>query len=714
MNIKGDKIEEKILEILDNVYEAKSLIEINDMLELTSAEELNELQSTLEKLSDKYIIYKTKKERYILLKNCINLKIGKLALNKKGFGFVILDKEEDLYIPENDLNGATHDDMVLAEITRNGIKKEGRIIKVLNRNLNDLVGEIIKLDNGNFGLKLDETKKDLEIIIDKESSKDCVEGHKVVVKIIKELGKKKYIAQVKKIIGHKDDPKVDILSIAYKYNFDPDFGSEVERELESIPNEVSEKELIDRKDLTQEIIFTIDGSHTKDIDDAISYEKIGNLHRLGVHIADVSNYVKENTALGDAAYLRGTSAYLADTVIPMLPHKLSNGICSLNEGVIRLTMSCVMDIDDKGKVVNYDIFPSYIKSCKKMTYEDVNQILMNDIIPTGYEKFADKLKQMNELAHILQKEIANRGYINFDLDEAEVIQDEDGVAIDIVKRERYDGEKLIESFMIVANETVASHIYNMDLPFVYRVHGTPNSEKIDDFVNLVKLMGYKLETKVVDLSPKSMQKLLENLKDIPEFEILSSMLLRSMKKAEYSSENIGHFGLASRAYTHFTSPIRRFPDLTVHRLLKKYLVEKDMSMQTIRFLENNLVEICEHSSEREVGSINAERDVLDMKMAEYMENHVGEVYDGIISTVTNFGLFVELPNLVEGLVPIKSIKGDYYNYIPELLSLVGSSTKKTYRIGDKVKVKCVAASKVTAMIDFELVSEEIKDDRNKE
>ena len=707
-------MEDKILEILDNIHDAKTLIEINDMLGLTTAEELKELQDTLEKMSEKYIIYKTKKERYILLKNCTNLKIGRLALNKKGFGFVILDKEEDLYISENDLNGATHDDTVLAEITRNGIKREGRIVRILNRNLSDLVGEIIKIDNKSFGLKLDDTKKDLEIIIDRDSAKDCVEGHKVVVKILKELGKKKYLAAVKTIIGHKDDPKVDILSIAYKYSFDPDFGSEVEEELDNIPNEVSEKDLVGRRDLTNEVIFTIDGSHTKDIDDAISYEKVGNLHRLGVHIADVSNYVKENTALGDAAYERGTSAYLADTVIPMLPHKLSNGICSLNEGVIRLTMSCVMDINEQGKVVNYDIFPSYIKSSKKMTYECVNQILMNNIVPDGYEPFADTLKQMNNLAHILQKEITNRGYINFDLDEAEVIQNESGVAVDIVKRERYDGEKLIESFMIVANETVASHIYNMDLPFVYRVHGTPNSEKIDDFVNLVKLMGYQIKTKAVDLSPKSMQKLLNELGDIPEFEILSNMLLRSMKKAEYSTENIGHFGLASKAYTHFTSPIRRFPDLTVHRLLKKYLVEKDMSMQTIRYLENNLVELCEHSSEREVASINAERDVLDMKMAEYMESHIGEEYEGIISSVTNFGMFVELSNLVEGLIPVKSIKGDYYNYVPELLSLVGNSTKKTYRIGDKVKVKCVAASKVTAMIDFELVKEEIKNDRSKE
>lgn len=698
-------MEDKILNALENIHEAKTLIEINDLLELTSAEELKELQDELEVLSNKYIIYKTKKERYILLKNCINLKIGKLTLNKKGFGFVILEKEEDLYIPENDLNGATHADIVLAEITRNGIKKEGRIIKVLNRKLNDLVGEIIEVKSG-YALKLDETKKDLEIILDEESTKNCVVGHKVVVKLVKELGKKKYLGKVSKILGHKDDPGVDILSIAYKYSIDPDFGPEVEKEVENIPTEVDPSETINRRDLTDLITFTIDGANTKDIDDAISYEKIDNIHRLGVHIADVSHYVKENTALGDEAYKRGTSSYLADTVIPMLPHKLSNGICSLNEGALRLSMSCIMDIDNKGKVVNYDIFPSVIISKKKMTYDAVNEVIMNNVVPVGYEEYAETLKQMKVLADILRKEKESRGYIDFDLDEAEIVQDENGTAIDVVKRVRGDGEKLIEDFMIVANETVATHVYNMDLPFVYRVHGEPNSEKIDDFVNLVKLLGYELKTKVIDLSPKSMQKILNELGDIPEFAILSSMLLRSMKKAEYSKENFGHFGLASKAYTHFTSPIRRFPDLTVHRLLKKYFVEKDMSIQTIKYLDSSLVTLCEYASDREVAAVNAERDVNDMKMAEYMESHIGEIYDGIISTVTNFGLFVELENLVEGLVPIKSIKGDYYNYIPEKLSLIGNNTKKTYRIGDPVKIKVVAASKITAMIDFELVQEE--------
>lgn len=704
-------MKEEILNILDNINEAKTTLEINDLLGYKSVEEYRIVDDALNELVKEFLVYKTKKDKYILIKNCPNFKMGKLSVNKKGYGFVILEKEDDLYIASDNLNGAIHDDLVLAEIIRNGVKKEGRVLRILNREINDLVGEIIVKDN-EMQVDLDDDKKDIEIVLKKESLKDCVVGHKVVIHLLKELGTKKYLAEVTRILGHKDDPGVDILSIAYKYNIETEFSEEVEKELESIPTEVKNEELKKRVDLTNKMIFTIDGAHTKDIDDAISLEKENDLYVLGVHIADVSNYVKENTALGDAAYNRGTSNYLADTVIPMIPHKLSNGICSLNEGVIRLTMSCVMKINSSGKVVSYDIFPSFIKSRKKMTYDAVNEILLNDVISTGYEEFASTLKEMNKLAKILRKEKESRGYIDFNLSEAEIIQDENGHAIDVVKRRQLDGEKLIEDFMIAANETVASHIYNMDLPFIYRVHGTPNSEKIDDFVNLVKLLGYELQTKVNDLTPITMQKLLAELDEKPEFTLLSSMLLRSMKKAEYSKDNIGHFGLGSKAYTHFTSPIRRFPDLTVHRLLKKYLVEKDLSMSTINYYDNALVDIAEHSSQMEVNSVNAERDVLDMKMAEYMESHIGEVYDGMISTVTNFGFFVELPNLVEGLVHVSTLKGDFYTYIPEKLALIGNNTKKQYRIGDMVHVKVTNASKETAMIDFEIIEE--NKDGNKE
>ena len=389
----------------------------------------------------------------------------------------------------------------------------------------------------------------------------------------------------------------------------------------------------------------------------------------------------------------------------MLPHQLSNGICSLNEGVIRLSMSCVMEIDNNGKVVNYEIFPSYIKSSKKMTYKHVNNLLMRNIVDEGYEPFKDTLLKMNELAHILRKEKISRGYIDFEIDEAKIVQDESGKAIDVIKRVREDGEKLIEDFMIAANECVAQTIYNMDLPFIYRIHENPKPEKVEEFLNLVKILGYKLKTNVKEITPKVMQSVINELKDKPEFPILSTLLLRSMRKAEYSKENLGHFGLASKAYTHFTSPIRRFPDLTVHRLLKKYLVENDMSMTTINTLETSLIEVASQSSEREVAAADAERDVDDMKMAEYMESHVGEEFEGIISGITSYGMFVELPNLIEGLVHISTLKGDYFNYIEEILSMVGKSTKKTYRLGDKVKVKCVAASKLSSSIDFELVEE---------
>ena len=703
---------ERILELLENIHEAKETMEINDLLGLTTAEEYRELQDTLNQLVDEYLVFYTKKGKYILLKNCPGIVIGKLSVNKKGFGFIILDKEDDIYVDEKNMHDAINDDIVLAEVFTSGVRKEAKIVRVIKRELKDLVGEIVFDDSGRCFANLTDDKRDIVIELTKDSTKDCVEGHRVLVKVIKELGRNKYLGEVLKIIGHKNDPGTDILTIAYKHGIYENFSDEVEKELLDIPNEVSEKELKGRKDLTDLTIFTIDGDDTKDIDDAISIKKLDNgNYELGVHIADVSNYVKENTALGDAAYDRGTSSYLADTVIPMIPHKLSNGICSLNEGVIRLTMSCVMEIDNKGHVVNYDIFPSYIKSRKKMTYKKVNDIIVRGIVPEGYEDFKDDLLLMNELHLILRKERNSRGYINFDLDEAKIIQDENGKAIDVVKRIREEGEMLIEDFMITANETVAQHIYNMDLPFIYRVHDVPKPDKIEDFLTLVKLLGYKLHGNFNSLTPKSMQLILDQLKDKKEFEILSSLLLRSMRKAEYSKDNIGHFGLASRAYTHFTSPIRRFPDLTVHRLLKKYLVEQDMSMTTIQTLEHTLVEIAQHSSEREVAAVDAERDVDDMKMAEYMEDHIGEEFEGVIDTITNFGFFVQLPNLIEGLVHVQTLKGDYFTYVPDLLAMIGKSTKKQYRLGDKVRVKCVGASKENSMIDFELVK--VDEDGNK-
>ena len=690
----------EILKILNSQYEALDLMKINDMLELTSAKEYLELQNEIEKLVNEHIVFRTKKEKYILYKNCPNLKVGKLSINKRGSGFLLLEGD-DLYINYNNLNGATNGDIVLAETFLYNNETEGKVLKILERNTKNIIGSIYYKNNKPY-LKLDDDKKSINIELDHHSTINCVDGTKVLVNTVKELGNNKYLGTVVKIIGHIHDPGVDIKSIAYKYGIFEDFSKETEEQVNKIPTEVLDKHLVNRKDLTNEIIFTIDGDDTKDIDDAISFKYENGIYHLGVHIADVSYYVTEDSPLDQDAYARGTSSYLADSVIPMLPHKLSNGICSLNPDVLRLTISCEMKIDEKGNVISYDIFPSYIKSKKRMTYKKVNDILMRDIVPEGYEKYADTLKDMNHLAKILREHKIERGYIDFDLEEAKLIVDEKGKCIDVVKRIREDGEKLIEDFMIAANETVARHIYNMGLPFIYRIHGKPKPEKIDSFMRLVKLLGYQLIGKFKDMNSKSMQKILSQLSDKPEYDILASILLRSMQKAIYAPDNIGHFGLGSQCYTHFTSPIRRYPDLIVHRLLREYLFEANINNEIIEKWENRLPEIGMQTSQREQDAVEAEREVDDMKKAEYMESHVGEIHSGIISGVTNFGFFVELPNTVEGLVHINSLIGDYYAYVPDLMAIIGQNTKKTYRLGSKITIKVIGASKEAQTIDFEI------------
>lgn len=698
-------MKEKILEILKEETKGQNINEINNKLHLRGMEEITELEDNLKELVTEGVLHMSKNREYMLMNNTKSLKVGKLRINKNGNGFVECEPE-DIFVHSNDLNGAINGDFVEVEIkTRlNDPEPEGYIRNILKRDLKNVVGEMVK-DKKTLAFKPDDEKLNIAVKLTKESMKGCVEGHKVIISIIKEIGNRTFLGKVEKIIGHKNDPGVDILTIAAKHSIETEFSEDVKRELKNIPDEVCENDLIGRTDLTKEMIFTIDGDDTKDIDDAISVKRDGKNYVLGVHIADVSNYVKVGSALYDSAFSRGTSSYLADTVIPMIPHQLSNGICSLNPEVIRLTISCVMTIDGNGKVISYDIFPSYIKSRKQMTYKNVNKILDENIIPEGYGEFADTLKLMHELSKILRQEKINRGYIDFGIDEAKVIQDENGKAIDIVKRVQGTGEKLIEDFMIAANETVATHISNMDLPFIYRVHDLPNAEKIEDFSNLIKQMGYQIHTNLNKITPVTMQKLLNEFRDKDEFVILSDMLLRSMKKAIYSTNNIGHFGLASKNYTHFTSPIRRFPDLTVHRLLRTYLFENRIDMETINFNAKYLIDVAEHSSETEVNSVEAERDVIDMKMAEYMESHIGEEYEGIISGVTNFGMFVELDNLIEGLVHISTLDG-FYTYVPEMLSLISANKKNKYRIGDKVKIIVTNANKNQGIIDFELVKGE--------
>ena len=695
-------MEDKILQILTEDNRSFSVYELNDALGLKTVDELKELLKVLNNLEDNLKIYRTNKDKYMIFNNS-NLRIGTMNANKRGFGFVDIEGEHDVFIPPTDMNGAIHNDKVIVEITsRHGLDLEGRIVRIVNRSLKFMVGEVYH-KNKKCMIKLDDDKVKINIEISKDEAKDLVDGHKVLVKVANKLKDNNYKGEIIKIIGHKNDPGVDILSIVNELGIPDTFSKEVLTEVEKIPSEVLPNEYEKRRDLRSLEIFTIDGDDTKDIDDAISIEKIDNGYRLGVHIADVSYYVKAGSSLDDEAYNRSTSVYLTDRVIPMLPHKLSNGICSLNPLVDRLAISCIMDIDLNGNVFSYEILESVIKSRKQMTYKCVNKILNNEEVPKGYEEFVKSLKMMQELASILRKNKLKRGYIDFDLDESKILVDEKGIPKEVTLRDRGVGQRLIEDFMIVANETVATHIYNMDLPFIYRVHGSPNEDKINEFLRFVSLTGYNIKTKIRDITPLEMQRILKELKGKKEFHIFSNMLLRSMQKAIYDSQNIGHFGLASRCYTHFTSPIRRYPDTTVHRLLRTYLFNKKIDLNTVNFWEKKLPILADHTSKMERLSIECERQVDDMKKAEYMSYHIGEEFEGIISSVMSFGMFVELPNLIEGLVRVDSFKNDHYYFDEATFSLRGVNDKRGYRLGDSVKVVVVAASKENKTIDFEIV-----------
>ena len=698
---------EEIIELLGKEKRALSATEICDKLNLNTAGELKKLLDDLRILEEGYTVYRSNKDKYMLFENSHLLK-GRLSVNKKGFGFVIVDgRDGDIYIDAKNMNGALNNDLVVVEELKgqNGKKTEGRVVKVLKKENNLIVGEY-KIIDGNPHFIPDDKKLRMEIILDNKDLDDLVDGHKIQVSIVKEMGKYKYLGEVVKIIGHKNDPGVDILSIIYDHGINDVFTDEVMEEVNALPSEVLDSDRKGRKDLTDMTIFTIDGDDTKDIDDAISISKKGENYILGVHIADVSYYVKEGTALYKEAYSRGTSVYLVDRVVPMLPHKLSNGICSLNPNVDRLAISCIMEITPNGKIVSHDIFESIIRSRIQMTYKKVNKILNDEETPEGYEPFKDDLKLMWELAKILRKEKLARGYLDFDVDEPKILVDENCKPYDVVLRERGKGENMIEDFMIAANETVAEHVFYMGLPFVYRVHEVPDNEKVEEFLNSISMLGYHVVGDRNFVYPKSMKKILDQLRDKEGFEILSTLLLRCMKKAVYKPENLGHYGLASKCYTHFTSPIRRFPDTTVHNLLRKYIFnepnDKELN-RLIEYWEENLPALCDHASEKERDSIDCERDVESMKMAEYMESHIGEEYDGTISSVMNFGLFVQLDNMIEGLVHISEIKGDYYTFDETTHTLRGEKKGKMYKLGQKVRVVVTNASKENSTIDFNLV-----------
>lgn len=695
--------------ILDKLRDNTSLtiMELNDLLGLTTIDEYKSLQNTLDEMvSDGILYYSDKKKKYLLLENSHLVK-GTLSLNEKGFGFIIINKDiKDVYVNEKNINGAQDGDLVLFEyLNKDKERPEGRIIKTIKRNYEPLVGEVILVD-GEYFVKPD--RKGANIYIPRDNLNGAVEGHKVVVTPLKEGNR---VGKITKIIGHKNDVGVDILSFVYEYNFSPSFPDEVVEELDDIPSYLTEEEInkelsSGRRDLRSEEIFTIDGSDTKDIDDAISLSKLDDgKYKLGVHIADVSYYVKEGTKLDDEAYFRGTSVYLVDRVLPMLPHKLSNGICSLNENEDRFAFSCEMIIDDKGDIGHYEIFKSIIRSRKKMTYEEVNKILEENTTSEDYKPFEKTLLLMNELSKILRKKMIRRGYIEFESTEAKIKVDENCHPTHIESRVQRSGEELIENFMIAANETVASSIYYKNLPGIYRVHDKPDEKRLGEFMKFLSLHGYVVNGKSKIDNPKDLQHILSQLEEVPEVRVLHDMAIRSQAKAVYSDINIGHFGLGSKCYSHFTSPIRRYPDLILHRLLKDY--NYNYSDRIISERKEELPIECEHCSIREQEAQNCERDVDKMKKAEYMMDHIGEVYDGIISGVVEFGFFVELENTIEGLVKAESIKGDYYVFDNDLMALIGKKSKKKYSFGDKVKVKVIRADKDRSEIDFEIYDDKI-------
>lgn len=697
-------MKDKIVGILKDSDKALTIYDLEDKLHLLDVDELQELQTCLSELEKDAVIYHSNKDKYMMLEDS-HLKRGIMRANKKGFGFVDIDDSDvDVYISEEHMNGALHDDIVLVEITsKKGIDRlEGRVVKIINREKDTYVGEI-NFEGDTGIVSLDDNKLKIKVQIPRDKSMNAVDGHKVVVRLGKRIDNSRFMGEVVEIIGHKNDPGIDILSIVKKYNIETDFPDDIKEQLKNIPSEVSEEECKNRRDLRNEMIFTIDGDDTKDIDDAVSiHRKPNGNYVLGVHIADVSYYVKEGSPLDNDAMERGTSVYLVDRVIPMLPHELSNGICSLNPNVSRLAISCVMEFDSHGKQIDYEIFESVIKSRIQMTYKKVNSILEKNIVPEGYEEYADSLRMMADLAKILRKAKENRGYIDFEVDEAKILVNEKCEPTEIVLRDRGVGENLIEDFMIAANECVATHIYFMNLPFIYRVHEVPKEEKIRSFLGFIGGLGYQINGNLKDNNPKSIQRLIKFLEDKKEFKILSKLLLRSMQKAVYKPVNLGHFGLASKCYTHFTSPIRRYPDTTVHRLLRTYLFQHKLDDNTISHWEDKLVYVADHSSAKERSSIDCEREVEDMKMAQYMEGHIGEEFEGMISSVMSFGMFVELDNLIEGLVSIKDMKG-FFNYDEDRMTLTNEKSHVKYTIGERIKVRVIRASKEAKTIDFEIV-----------
>lgn len=718
-----ETLKEKIIFFIESERKKSfSMEEIAQGLGLQKSEDFKLLVQTIAQMEREQSVVFTKKGKVKLPLKPVLIE-GTFRANERGFGFVTIDPEEDdIYIPKEATGYAMDGDTVAIDIIKTADTAmdrgaEGKVVEIRKRATTQLAGEFVAYTDDEinetdlYGVVIPKDKKlnQFKVYAAAEGIRP-VDGSIVMVELT-HYPEKNYATSlegiVKQVIGHKNDPGMDILSIVVSNGIPTKFPDDVLAEADQVPDTINEKDLVGRRDLREQLIVTIDGEDAKDLDDAVTVKKLANgNYFLGVHIADVSNYVTEGSQLDREAYERGTSVYLTDRVIPMIPQRLSNGICSLNPHVPRLTMSCEMEVDPNGQVVSHDIFPSVIQTTERMTYTAVNQILeeQDEQVMERYKQLVPMFQEMQELHQILEEMRIRRGAISFEDREAKILVEPDGQPTDILLRSRGVGERLIESFMLAANETVAEHFNKRNFPFIYRIHEQPKEEKMQRFFDFASALGIVVRGTKGTITPKDLQKVIENVEDKPESAVINTMLLRSMQQARYSEDNFGHYGLAAEYYTHFTSPIRRYPDLIVHRLIRSYGQDPSEANQT--YWENELPEIAEHSSKMERRAVEAEREVDAMKKAEYMMDKVGEEFEGIISSVVKFGLFIELPNTIEGLIHINELKQDYFHFIENHLALVGERTGLTFKIGQKVRVKVIKADPEERAIDFELIDAE--------
>lgn len=693
----------------DKTYVPMKIKELAIILQV-SKEDRGELEAILDELIREGLITLTKRGKYVIRKD--EILTGLFSSTAHGYGFVTVEGEsDDYFVSEKNCKDAMHGDTVSIAVTKQasaGKRKEAKVLEVLVHAVNRVVGTFDK-PNNNFGFVIPDNRKlSADIFIPKEKTLGAVNGHKVVCEITNYGSHEKSPeGKIVEILGHINDPGVDILSVIKEYDLPMEFPEKVMNKLKNVPDEVSEADRNMRRDLRDEVMVTIDGEDSKDLDDAVSLYFDGTNYHLGVHIADVANYVQENSAIDREALKRGTSVYLVDRVIPMLPHKLSNGICSLNEKQDRLALSCLMTIDKKGNVIDHEIVESVICTNARMTYTKVNAIVEehDEEVMAEYEDLCDMFFQMKELADILRNKRKLRGSIDFDIPETKITLDENGVPLRIAPYERNSATKIIEDFMLIANETVAQHFYFLDMPFVYRTHEKPEGEKIQKLASFISGFGYGLKLKGgEEVHPKELQKLLSKIVDTPEEALISRLTLRSMQRAKYSTDCGGHFGLACEYYCHFTSPIRRYPDLQIHRIIKDFIHGR-MNDEKIDHYVAILDEVAHQSSVRERVADDAERETDKLKKCQYMQDRIGEKFTGIISGITNWGIYVELENTCEGLVHISKIPGDYYYYNEKNYELIGEATGKTFSLGHKIDIIVNGVDMISKTIDF-IIDEE--------